>query len=89
MSSLKIGVALWSFGRMSDMAALETSLQTAVDVGVQGVQLWVVGGVLDPENLTTREARADVVRRIEGYGLTVTGLCAHMPPFDDADGLDM
>jgi L-ribulose-5-phosphate 3-epimerase len=87
MGSLKIGVALWSFGRTPDMAALESSLQTAVDVGVKGVQLWVVGGVLDPDHLETDDARADVLRRVESYGLTITGLCAHMPPFDDPDGL--
>ena len=88
MGSLKIGVALWSFGPTPDMATLENSLQTAVDVGVTGVQLWVVGGVLDPDNLKTGEARADVARRVASYGLTITGLCAHMPPFDDPDGLE-
>jgi sugar phosphate isomerase/epimerase len=69
------------------MAALERSLQTAVDVGVKGVQPWVVGGVLDPDNLASQQARADIVRRIESYGLTITALCAHMPAFSDPDGL--
>jgi len=88
MGSLRIGVALWSFGPTPDMAALENSLQTAVDVGVKGVQLWVVGGVLDPDNLTSKQARADVVRKVESMGLAITGLCAHMPPFNDPDGLE-
>jgi L-ribulose-5-phosphate 3-epimerase len=88
MGSLKIGVALWSFGPTPDMAALDRSLETAVDIGVKGVQPWVVGGVLDPDNLTSSKARADVVKRVEGMGLTITGLCAHMPPFDDPNGLE-
>ena len=89
MGSLKIGVALWSFGfEPDDMAALEERLETAVDVGVKGVQLWVVGGVLDPDCLTKKKDRADVVRKIEGMGLTITGLCAHMPSFGDPNGLE-
>lgn len=88
MSSLKIGVALWSFGHTPDMAALERNLQTAVDVGVKGVQLWAVGGVLDPENITSKKARADVARKIESMGLAITGLCAHMPSFSDPNGLE-
>jgi len=70
------------------MAALEKSLQTAVDVGVKGVQLWVVGGALDPDNLTSQKARTDVVKKVESMGLTITGLCAHMPSFSDSDGLE-
>jgi L-ribulose-5-phosphate 3-epimerase len=88
MGTLKIGVALWSFGETPDMASLEKSLETAVDVGVKGVQPWVVGGVLDADDLTGQRARADIVKKIESYGLTITGLCAHMPPFDDPDGLE-
>jgi len=88
MGSLKIGVALWSFGRTPDMATLEAHLQTAVDVGVKGVQLWVVDGVLDAENLTSKKDRADVVKKVESMGLTITGLCAHMPSFSDPEGLE-
>ena len=88
MGSLKIGVALWSFGHTPDMATLEKNLQIAVDVGVKGVQLWVVGGVLDPDNLTSKSDRADLVKKIEGMGLTITGLCAHMPSFSDSNGLE-
>jgi sugar phosphate isomerase/epimerase len=88
MGSLKIGVALWSFGGTPDMAALEKNLQIAVDVGVKGVQLWVVGGVLDPDNLASKKDRADVVKKIEGMGLAITGLCAHMPSFSDPNGLE-
>lgn len=88
MGSLKIGVALWSFGGTPDMQSLERNLQTAVDVGVKGVQLWVVGGVLDPDNLTSKRDRADVVKMIEDMGLAITGLCAHMPSFSDPNGLE-
>ena len=88
MSSLKLGVALWTFGRTTDMAALEKSLQIAADIGVKGVQPWVVGGVLDADNLTTPQARADIVRRVESFGLTITALCAHMPAFSDPEGLE-
>jgi len=88
MGSLKIGVALWSFGPTPDMAALEKNLQTAVDVGVKGVQLWVVGGVLDADNLTSKKDRADIVKKVESMGLTITGLCAHMPSFSDPNGLE-
>lgn len=88
MGSLKIGVALWSFGGMPDMAALERNLQMAVDVGVKGVQPWVAGGVLDAENLASKKDRSDVVKKIEGMGLSITGLCAHMPSFSDPNGLE-
>jgi L-ribulose-5-phosphate 3-epimerase len=88
MGSLKIGVALWSFGHTPDMAALEKNLHTAVDVGVKGVQLWAVGGVLDADNLTSKKDRADVVKKVKGMGLTITGLCAHMPSFSNPDGLE-
>ena len=88
MGSLKIGVALWSFGGTPDMASLEKNLQIAVDVGVKGVQPWVAGGVLDAENLVTKKERADVVKLIEGMGLAITGLCAHMPSFSDPNGLE-
>jgi len=88
MGSLKIGVALWSFGGTPDMAALEKNLQIAVDVGVKGVQPWVAGGVLDADNLTSKADRTAVVKMIEGMGLAITGLCAHMPSFSDPNGLE-
>ena len=88
MGSLKIGVALWSFGQTPDRAALDKNLKTAVEVGVKGVQPWVVGGFLDPDNLTSPRARKEVKARIEDMGLTITALCAHMPPFNIEDGLD-
>ncbi|NOY81336.1 MAG: sugar phosphate isomerase/epimerase [Kiritimatiellaeota bacterium] len=88
MGSLKIGVALWSFGQTPDMAALDKNLKTAAEVGVKGVQPWVAGGVLDPDNLVGRQARNDVRKRIGDMGLTITALCAHMPPFNVTDGLE-
>jgi len=88
MGSLKIGVALWSFGQTPDKAALEKNLKTAVDVGVKGVQPWVVGGFLDSDALVGRTARENVKKQIADMGLTITALCTHMPPFNVEDGLE-
>lgn len=88
MGSVKIGVALWSFGQTPDKAALEKNLKTALEVGVAGVQPWVVGGFLDPDALAGKQARREVKKMIEDMGLTITALCAHMPPFNVEDGLE-
>jgi len=88
MGSLKIGVALWSFGPTPDLDAYRKHLQTAVDVGVKGVQPWVAGGALDADNLRTKSARRDVRRMAEDMGLRITALCAHMPPFNKPEGLE-
>ncbi len=88
MAKLKIGVALWSLGPTPDMAAFDKNLRTAAEIGVRGVQPWVAGGALDADALRTKAAREDVKKRVADYGLAISALCAHMPPFNKPEGLE-
>ena len=48
-------------------------MEAAVELGVEGVHINASGGALDLERKTSSERRA-VLKRIEGYGLTVSAL---------------
>lgn len=48
-------------------------MQVAVDLGVEGVHISAYGGGLDLENKTSAE-RAEILKRIRGYGLEVSAL---------------
>ncbi|NCO39669.1 MAG: hypothetical protein COZ06_17195 [Armatimonadetes bacterium CG_4_10_14_3_um_filter_66_18] len=48
-------------------------MEIAVELGVEGVHLGAYGGGLDLENKTSAE-RAEVLKRIHGYGLEVSAL---------------
>ena len=99
MSSLKIGVALWSFGPTATEEQLAQRLDTAAELGLKGVQPWCVDFgpdyvcVLDPERCTG--AKREAARQmIESRGLTATGFCAQLAGpsglggLNDEDGLD-
>ncbi len=99
MSSLKIGVALWSFGPTADEAQLAERLDTAAALGLKGVQPWCVDYgpenpcVLDPDRCTgsKREAAGQM---IESRGLVASGFCAQLfgptglGGLNDEDGLE-
>ena len=48
-------------------------MEAAVELGVEGVHIGAIGGALDLEHKTPAERR-DVLKRIQGYGLTVSAL---------------
>lgn len=97
MASLKIGVALWSLSGGATEQELLNALQTVAELGFQGVQLWNVASygpcVLDPD-VCQGSQRAEWRRRIESFGLQISGFCAQMSGptrfggFDEADGID-
>lgn len=97
MSSLKIGVALWSLSAGETEERLMHALQTAAEIGFQGVQLWNVASygpcVLDPD-VCVGSQRAEWRRRVESFGLQISGFCAQMSGptrfggFDEAEGIE-
>jgi sugar phosphate isomerase/epimerase len=48
-------------------------MEAAVELGVEGVHIGATGGALDLEH-KTRAERRDILKRIQGYGLTVSAL---------------
>lgn len=97
MASLKIGVALWSLSGGATEQELLNTLQTVAELGFQGVQLWNVASygpcVLDPD-VCRGSQRVEWRRRIESFGLQISGFCAQMSGptrfggFDEAEGID-
>ena len=51
----------------------ERGLETAVELGVEGVHIGAGGGPWDLENRTSAE-RADILAKIKSYGLEVSAL---------------
>lgn len=66
---MKIGVMVESF-RLD----LEKGLQAAAELQADGVQLYTVSGEMHPAKLTPAR-RAELRRRIEGFGLEISALC--------------
>ncbi|GIV21068.1 MAG: hypothetical protein KatS3mg023_2819 [Armatimonadota bacterium] len=97
MGSLKIGVALWSLSAGESEERLMHALQTAAEIGFQGVQLWNVASygpcVLDPD-VCVGAQRAEWRKRVESFGLHISGFCAQMSGptrfggFDEAEGIE-
>lgn len=93
MGTLKIGVALWSLGPTRTLEDLREKLQTAVELGLRGVQLWAVDYgpnhpcALDPDRCGPKE-RAEVRRLLEEMGLALSGLCAQLAGPTRFGGLD-
>jgi sugar phosphate isomerase/epimerase len=88
MNAEKIGVALWSLGPTRTIEELERSLRTAAAIGFKGVQPWCVDDcALDPDRLPPAE-RAAMRRRIEGFGLSISGFCAQLSGPKRFGGLD-
>ena len=83
MGTLKIGVALWSFGPTTTEDELSQSLDKAVEIGLEGVQLWCVDEgpgqpcVLDPDRCTGKK-RAEIKKMIEDKGLAISAFCAQL-----------
>ncbi|MBO3808036.1 MAG: sugar phosphate isomerase/epimerase [Candidatus Brockarchaeota archaeon] len=83
MGSLKIGLALWSLGPTRNETEFKNVLETAREIGVQGVQLWCVDYspsepcFLDPDRCVGSDRRR-VKEIVESYGLKITGFCAQL-----------
>jgi L-ribulose-5-phosphate 3-epimerase len=85
MSSLKIGVALWSLGPSSTFAEFERLLDKAAEIGVKAVQPWCVDEkkwnlvcALDPDRCATPPQRASVRKACEKRGLAISAFCAQV-----------
>lgn len=97
MGSLKIGVALWSLSAGATEEELLHALQTVADMGFKAVQLWNVESygpcVLDPDRCKGSQ-RELWRKRIESFGLQISGFCAQMSGptrfggFDEAEGIE-
>ncbi len=100
MGSLKLSCALWSLSSGPTEEALVKALETAAGIGVKAVQPWCVDVpkwklvcVLDPDRCTGRQRKA-WRKRIESFGLAISGLCAQLTgpdefgSFTGSDGLD-
>jgi L-ribulose-5-phosphate 3-epimerase len=87
--SEKIGVALWSLGKTPTEAELRRSLETTIEIGLNGVQPWCVGEdcVLDPDRCTGSQRRA-MRELIASYGLQISGFCAQLTGPSHFGGLD-
>lgn len=77
MNEAKIGVVLSSF-RLS----LEESLEKAAQIGIKGIQLWNVGGELDPRNMS-KDKRERFTRKVSSLGLTIIALCGDIGGFTE------
>lgn len=93
MNELKIGLTIWSLGQTPDIKTLKNQLETAVNIGVEGVQLWCVDYasskpcVLDPDRCTGK-SRTEIKELIESYGLKISGFCAQLSGPTKFGGLD-
>ena len=70
--ALRIGIILPSL-RMDTRRALETAAQ----MGADGVQLWVAGGDLDPRNLD-ESGRQDLLAALGRLGLEISAICGDL-----------
>ncbi|MBS7654688.1 MAG: sugar phosphate isomerase/epimerase family protein [Candidatus Bathyarchaeia archaeon] len=99
MGAFKIGLTIWSLGETPNIKALKNQLKTAVEIGVEGVQLWCVDYgpsrpcLLDPDRCDAK-LRADIKEIIGSYGLEISGFCAQLSGprrfggLDEEEGLD-
>lgn len=69
---MKIGVFATNF-----KLSVEESLAKAQRIGVEGVQLWNVGGALDPDSLSA-DGRRWFKALVAARGLEISALCGHM-----------
>jgi len=83
MTSLKIGLALWSLGPTATQDQLKQRLKTAFEIGVKSVQPWCVDNgpanpcVLDPDRCVGAK-RAVIRELVHSYGLGISGFCAQL-----------
>lgn len=86
-------------GETPNIETLKNQLKTAVNIGVEGVQLWCVDYspsrpcVLDPERCDAK-LRTEIKEIIGSYGLEISGFCAQLSGpkrfggLDEKEGLD-
>jgi len=68
----KIGVIVDSFG-----VGVREGLKLAAEVGAEGVQIYAVGGEMDPDRLSATD-RQELKAYIESLGLEVAALCGDL-----------
>ncbi|MFW6163996.1 MAG: sugar phosphate isomerase/epimerase family protein [Planctomycetota bacterium] len=82
MAGLKIGVLVESL-RLGVRAGIEK----AAELGFDGVQLYVTGGEMAPENLS-KSGRRDFLRFVRERDLTLSALCVELGGYTSPEGLD-
>jgi len=95
----KIGLTIWSLGKISTFDDLKKQLALAKEIGVEGVQLWAVdygSGVsclLDPDRCDAK-CRKEVLETVSSFSLEISSFCAQLSSsrgfggLDDPDGLE-
>ena len=69
---MKIGIINVSLG-----IETKASLRKSAELGADGVQLWVAGGDLDPQNLTGT-GRQDLLHFLKSINLEISALCGDL-----------
>ena len=93
MSMFKIGLTVWSLGKTSTLGDLKRQLSLAKEIGVEGVQLWMVDYgrdtpcLLDPDRCHAK-CRKEVLEIIESFDLVISGFCAQLSSPRGFGGLD-
>jgi len=82
MAGLKIGVMIESL-RLGTRAGIEK----AVELGLDGFQLYVTGGEMAPEGLS-KSGRRDFKRFVADRGLTISALCVELGGYTDPASVD-
>ena len=72
MSQFKIGVLLESF-----KDTIDNSLEKAVKVGVQGIQVYATYGELSPDNLSN-DQRKEFMKKVTDRNLVVSAVCGDL-----------
>jgi L-ribulose-5-phosphate 3-epimerase len=79
LATRKIGVTSTSFAMPFD-----DMLPLAKEMGIEGVQLWGVGGEHDAKTLT-KDDRLRLLDKIHSHGMVVTALCAEVGGFTNPE----
>ena len=66
----KIGVVANSFRK-----DFKGNIKAAAEAGVDGVQIYAVGGEFSPDSLDTKEKRREALDYIKSHGIVVSALC--------------
>lgn len=82
MAGLKIGVLVDCL-RLGARAGIEQ----AAEIGAEGVQIYVTGGEMAPENLST-SGRREFRRFVEDRGLVLSALCVELGGYLDETTVD-
>ena len=82
MAGLRIGVLIESL-----RLGVRRGVETAAELGFEGIQLYVTGGEMAPESLSA-SGRREFSRFVGDRGLTVSALCVELGGYADPASLD-